>query len=67
MPRAALAPLWVRRRVAGRELQSAALVTSLLSRSPHPIEVHYTAEYIAHYTTPITSFLSPSVHSSQLP
>ena len=41
LPRVALAPLRVTRRVAGRELQSAALVTSLLSQSPHPIEVHY--------------------------
>ena len=41
LPRAALAPLRVTRRVAGRELQSAALVTLLLSQSPHPIEVHY--------------------------
>ena len=41
LPRAALAPLRVTRRVAGRELQSAALVTLLLSQSPHPIEVHF--------------------------
>ena len=52
LPRAASAPLLATRRVAGRELGSAALVTSLLSRSPHPIEVHGVVESLAHYIPP---------------
>ena len=56
LPRAALAPLLATRRVAGRELGSAALVTSLVSRSPHPIEVHGIVESLAHdIPTPVTS------------